>query len=602
MEQLPVFKVNTVELSQPDRAYLARVGASSVSYEVYTSQSASNSQASWTVQTPSVSVGVSRRMYHRYTFELDFTGIADSTQRPKYAALTSNVFGLRQFPISNIIETDSLRLNNNVVTVQSSDIVNAVMRGGMSDQARSIWQSLFPSKMETFPSYDQTLPTPAGTENRNPFAPHGADVTQQSRGLVDWIESYTVGTLDGNINKVTIVVTEPIWVSPLTYAENDTPVLYQIQTINKLNTHSSNLKNRLFCGLFQDPAALGANNAMNAAVVSIVKCDLIVEYVSPPQAGYEIPQQLSYPCGQLDYYVSSAQSLAVNRRVIDNSESVGAAGQSTINSITLSSMPSLIYIYVSVKKSMYDVSVGATKGNQLANVFAAITKLNVNFNGYQGMLSAASPQQLYMLSVRNGLRMSWLDWSKYCGSVVVLSPGKDFGVGSLETPGVVGSYQLSYQVEYKNVIPPCTDVAGPIDYQCNTVICYDGVLRIENQMVEIMTGVLTQMDVADAIEDHDVEASAFNGMTLVGGGFWGDLWRGIKKGAQVVRDLGTKGAKIVSDVASFVPGPHAAVVKTVADTVHGVGKALGGRRGGRVGGMLTGGALLSKNQLLSRLE
>ena len=66
-----------------------------------------------------------------------------------------------------------------------------------------------------------------------------------------------------------------------------------------------------------------------------------------------------------------------------------------------------------------------------------------------------------------------------------------------------------------------------------------------------------------------------------GEGFWGDVWDGIKSGANAVNNF-AKDTKIISTGLGFIPGIGGAVAKTIASQT-GYGKKRGKKSGVRRG-------------------
>lgn len=143
-----------------------------------------------------------------------------------------------------------------------------------------------------------------------------------------------------------------------------------------------------------------------------------------------------------------------------NASIAGATGTSTLQSsnIQLQSIPRRMYIYARIKNS--DLLYTDT------DTFLGITSISINWNNRSGLLSSATPYDLYNISKKNGCNLSWTEWSggpNYValggtntaygtvGSVLCLEFGTDIGLQDLECPGIDGTYQLQMAVGVKNI-------------------------------------------------------------------------------------------------------------------------------------------------------
>ena len=130
----------------------------------------------------------------------------------------------------------------------------------------------------------------------------------------------------------------------------------------------------------------------------------------------------------------------------------GATQILTSNVITLSQIPDLMVIRV----SPYTSSAGAPGsaadplGPRYGDVSFPISNANVTFDNASGLLSNVPMQRLWAMSVENGLKMPWLQWSDGTAgfpngsvgggvSVSAVPFGTDVPSGSLVTSGLNGA-------------------------------------------------------------------------------------------------------------------------------------------------------------------
>lgn len=616
--------IRTVKLQDPqldvvERVYYAKMGGSDITYNSYSAISSTNSQVIFSTTTPSVNVGLSRRMYWEGQISVVFDAAVPTANLPQIGAiLRSNSVGCRQFPLANMCDVLSLKLNNSTMTINTADIIHALMRYGTSPDERNKYMSGSPSFPDELPTYNSGQVGGDNAGARFPFAAYTSNVEEISRQPFAWLESAVIEyatppATDARVRSFIVRFYEPLFISPCNWSEKEVLALFGVQTIDITLSLGSSLKNRVFSGIFNAPAAGGANNGFDSALCSVSllgdnaqsKPKLHVLYITP-QINMPVPKLLYYPYYEVARFVTNGANLAPQKFLINCAPSVGSSALSQqINNISLHSICKRMYIYARVKRSAYDSAVGS----KIPDIFARINKISMNWNNRAGMLSSATEYDLYRISVRNGCDQSWTEWTSYSGSVLCLEPSVDLGLSPLEAPGSRGNYQLQYQLDYTNLIVDDITIPGETantyPYQVYTVVINEGFMTVNDSVISLDVGVLTE----EAVKNADwAPPGSFNEITnLWGGGFWSDLWRGIKKGAQVARDVITPVSKVVGDVAGLIPHPAAQAVSGIAHAVNKVGKATGGRRkkeveGGYLsGGILTGGRGISSRSLSRRL-
>jgi hypothetical protein len=146
--------------------------------------------------------------------------------------------------------------------------------------------------------------------------------------------------------------------------------------------------------------------------------------------------------------------------------------------ITLPQIPDLLLIYVKATKSgAFPDPQGTDYGDcylPLANSFNSQIKnpLSINFDNFSGLLSSHTTEELYQMSVSNGLQMPWNTWSglarsenavpggsdgvepfSYAGQTrstvggfLVLKPSKDITLQPGQAPSLVGNFTLQFNL------------------------------------------------------------------------------------------------------------------------------------------------------------
>ena len=99
-----------------------------------------------------------------------------------------------------------------------------------------------------------------------------------------------------------------------------------------------------------------------------------------------------------------------------------------------------------------------------SNSYAAIQGISIQFNNMSGILSSASPRQLYQVSKRNGSKQSLYEFlgeagvgdlgndvkNKTIGSVLVLS-SQDLNLPNFLSSSSIGQFNFSFTLNIKNL-------------------------------------------------------------------------------------------------------------------------------------------------------
>ena len=101
-----------------------------------------------------------------------------------------------------------------------------------------------------------------------------------------------------------------------------------------------------------------------------------------------------------------------------------------------------------------------------SNGFFAINSISVNFNNASGLLSSATPQDLWRMSVANGSKQSWYDFSgkaqvydqaggnvqiSTCGSVLVIDASRDLSLPAFLSCSSLGQFQFQMNMNVTNI-------------------------------------------------------------------------------------------------------------------------------------------------------
>ncbi len=517
----------------------------------------------------------------------------------------------RALPISSSIETLTVNINNQSISTNLSDILPALQHYNSCDLVKAT-EYYSPAMPDQSQSYDDLLNT-----FRNPLGAYGDSSSSNlpPRGAYPFINvvqnpiSTSVGQqLTGIID---IQSTEPLLCSPLIWGKQRGAGLYGVNSFDVQLNFLGNAANRWLSYSTDNGAVTFLSSSISFTGTSFQSSPtLSFQYITPMDTQI-IPKNLPlvYPFFQVERYPTDYSS----QLPVGN---VSIPIQS--NNIQLSSVPRRMYLYVRLRnQDLYNSPVNT-------DTFARIDNVNIQFMNQTGLLSSASVQQLYEISVSNHCNMSFPQFYGYnlsaagglpgntisgtpptpsqggnqingIGSVVCIEFAKDISLPDLLAPGV--SEQIMLQVTVN-----CTNLSYvPIFATFYIVTVLEGTFTIHNQNCMKNIGVLTKKDVLYASQSgvvnyHDVEE-------VNGGDFFSSLkdlgnrvWTYIKPVHDFVKDH-----KLLSTGLSLIPQ-----TKMLAPMVssfgygEGEGEGEGYNRRNR-GGVLIGGASMSRNKLHQRL-
>lgn len=278
-----------------------------------------------------------------------------------------------------------------------------------------------------------------------------------------------------------------------------------------------------------------------------------------------------------------------------------SSNEESISSYNLSSIPNKIMIAAMVD----DYTVASTPNVLLKKYFRPtqflpITKITVLFGNSPGLLSDCSPQQLYHMSVANGLRFISAQMAGVTGSLVksdkdlfsvplgyplILGVGNGFGIPLSDVTTAAGlaiNTTFSYKLTVSNYL------TQDLKYTVYTLYMYDGVFSIgENGPAGEITSILTRADVYNATKDYVVDANSLaNPIGFTGGSsFTSKLKKFYRKAKKIAESPVTKKAlNLIGDLS--IPGVSQAA-RLAEDAL-----------GGPSGGAMVAGRLLDRQQVV----
>ena len=229
-----------------------------------------------------------------------------------------------------------------------------------------------------------------------------------------------------------------------------------------------------------------------------------MNYLTLPDS---IPQPLvcTFPFYLPQYYQSPVQGNMV----------YGAAPITTsVNPITLQSIPSRILIWCTPNQNYWDYTTSDT--------YAFISKIQILFDNQSAILSQASAEDLYIESVQNGLQMSWTEWSQTVGSVIIVDVTKNLPLTNLEeAPGLCCTKQIQIIVNTSSLNYRLDTGLGR-GYTVWMATINSGIMSIENGSTSLQSAILSRTGIMEAVSNpkrvlNEVSVTPYGG-ALSGGG------------------------------------------------------------------------------------
>lgn len=577
------------------RYYTVLQGPVNETYTIDKSTTYSNSSVIHSIIAPSTSAVFSRRIYLKWTMDLTFTTAAESQNGGiliKGLGSAAAYDSLRCNPINAILQTAQMTINNETFSVNVSDHIQALSRYHDYEKLDHEF-SLSPSYPDQFLNYSD-----GATSVRNPLLDYPDNPRVLPRGSSVWYE--TVQALNNHTTIIRVHVCENLYLSPLIWGRTDNDAgLVGVQTIKFI--FNLGQASRLWSHMYQYANQAEVNQITNISMNFPSAPELLYTFSSVSDVGvkYDPMEKYVYPYYELVNY-STPQTATL---------AAGASAQITTANIQLSSVPNKLYLFIAEDKNTLLTQNAPYK----SDTFARINSISVQFNNQTGILSSANAEQLYLMSVANGLNMSWQQYYNSVGSIICLCFGKDVGLPPDLAPGVIGSFQLQITVNftnqiattYTNAIPSAQKIFMPW-----VVVVSEGTLTIQNQRFTRAVGILSRSDVVSVAAMPDVPiVSYMESHSLYGGSFLSGLKSAFSKVGNVVKDVATgaydlaKNNPLVSKGREFVVNrmlpPGVSDLANMGLSKIGLGTTGGALSGGR---KVRGGKIMSRKELLSALN
>jgi hypothetical protein len=596
-------------------------GALSITNAPFTAISETSSQHTYNIYVPSENVFVDRALEWSSSCynQITWTNLAITPANGSLGIGLGLNLSLCAFPLNSLCSTMTTTINDTTSVINAQDVQREVLR--MVDYKANRLQRTCPTMLDKYLFYGgdnagainnpnngigsqtavDTLPNGAFNNvfytnaSGAPLAPNTVNAyTDPATGVQYNTNADGVPVPNANIpagTQITIYVgwrsTEKLVLSPFVYSdvnECDTGLfgINNIQLIMNLRSPQRVFRfSRTTGGLSETASPLVVSYQTVAFRGSILNTQFLT-----PSLEVALPPKSVVPYMEFPRYITNSTTPILSR----------ANGELQSQTITLPQIPDLLIIYCKPLKldgqpDPYDNGFGdwylppATAG---LGGSGRTNPLSVQFDNFSGLLSSHTSEQLYGMTVRNGLEMDFQQWSgraysgagegkrtDLTGGFLVLKPGTDITLQSGQAPSLVGNYTLQFRL---NVYNPCPFPVGASLY---VITVNSGFFESIRGSSRIIKGVLSEQDIISA--PLAPVASHAELKRVVGGkGLMSSLGNILSKARDVYH--ATKPA--VSAMKGMMPEGMRQVAEAVGYGSSGgmSGGGSGGRSGGRSGG------------------
>ncbi len=525
--------------------YAVAQGAAQNTYQSYNSNTASSTSISFNITPPSESVVVDRRVLIEAKVKVQILIPGPVVNARNYFQYGSRD-GFKSFPLSGLFTTCTATINNTSVSINLQDVLPAMLRQ-MDMEDLAYYQGMTPIALDKYKNYADAV-----GQNNNPLGAYG-----QSSYNNHWlprgchpienvvIKHFAVADAanypDGNAtddspiagdvgDKFNITFeatfTEPLFISPfILHSKYNQAGLLGVNNIN-LNFNIDSSMNQFWATSLADVDTSNYKVQLNGNTPFTTR--ILLNYLSP-QSTNLLPARNIVPFVDFPRYITAANNVA--------DLAAGAEYTYTLNNIQLNQVPDKIYIIA--RKPLN------TQKYQDTSTFLTIQNVSINFNNASGLLSSASQQDLWRMSVANNSKQTWYDFSGIYGmandprfvysegSVLVLDPAMNMSLPSYLSNGSIGQYSLQLQVKVRNT---SADTFKP---EFVVIVANSGLFATIAGSSVVRTGLLN-MDIVSQLastgQESAVSSSEYHDLS---GGAMSDQIASAMKGLPLKGKLGT---------------------------------------------------------------
>lgn len=551
--------------------YAVEQGSLSVTNAPFSAIAQTSSQHTYNIYVPSENVFVDRAIEWSSTCYMQFSVAVAGAPLPAGQSLVvpGRDFSLCAFPLNSLCSTLTATLNDTTTTINTSDVLVPVLR--LADAKKNRIQRTCPTMLDKYQSYDDafgTLNNPLGAYDAATAydeVPNGAYAnlvfTDPNGAPLGTASPAFAGAGYNAVNGVPVSdgatagpyqiyirwrSTEKLVLSPFVFSD-----------VHEMDTGLFGMNNiQLVMNLQSSPSRIIRSTSRAGRSISAVQflagqpafqnSVVNVQFLTPNLA-IELPPKSIVPYMEFPRYLSNVQTIAA-----------GATQQISSPTITLPCIPDLLIVFV--RPTSYAANEADWYFPVQSDAANTVRPLQINFDNFSGLLSSHTTEELYGMSVRNGLEMDYDAWigkgrsaagsygafqqgglANLVAGALVLKPGVDISLQAGQAPSLVGNFTLQLNLSVTNT------TAAPRDAQMVIITANSGFFETIRGSSRVIKGVLSEQDIISApIAPMAVRASMER---MVGGFSFSSLANVLSK----ARDLYEKSKPALSAARAALP-------------------------------------------------
>jgi hypothetical protein len=435
---------------------------------------------------------------------------------------------LRSFPLNSCLVTNDMKLNGGSNSIGSNDVI-CLQPYLMDDEELMYFEC--PVQRDNSAIYSGNT----SADNRNPFDSRQQNSSAPTRGSFQATLVYEAVAANVCTRVYAWDIVEPLIISPLTWGKNfddegfanivNISINLRIQDIQRSLSLASGMINNSSVTMSLTPAA---NDPEPRTTM-----DLLLNYnTQDPILASKMASTLYY---NWDLVQVDANSNGLTGQPVNGFVNTSPGNTFYGNALRLSTIPDKIYVYIKPSKSGYN---GATS-QTITDTFLRITQLRVQFQNTSNILASYTEYDLWRMSVKNGLKMSWNEWRLSNGSIVIIDTVSDLGLKSDEAAGESKYNQIKIDGNYD-----CTPLAyagqtQAVRYDLVTVVITGGEAVVSPNTCKFETGGVdaTSVLALSTMQDSVIKAAGLRReMSPRGGSFLSNAGKYLHKGLQFIAD------------------------------------------------------------------
>lgn len=532
----PILRLNN------KRVFTVIRGAAVNNAQSFPAPSPNNNSITIICTPPSESIAIDRCIYKKATWTVAITGTNTSGSS---TLLQPGFFGPRPFPLTEITNSEQMTINQATVTMtpvnqflpasqwysSCHEIRNGPLSSGFSTLDKSQnYSDLIGSALNPLLGYQ---------------ASNGFDI---GRGIGPQVQ-----VLTNTATTATLAITsiEPIFMSPFASGAEQ----YSTSSLIAVNnmTYTAIFNSTRMMSMIQNQGVTGIS--ITSVIPTLTNFTLEFSYLTP-EPSQNIPRTLIS-----SYY-------EVQQSITNTNQTVAPNAQITCNTTNfqLTGIPSRLMIYVGQNQQAIANDTMGLLSNSWMGLADGQNVLTIQWNN-NTFFQSYTREQLYNISVSNGLTMSYEQWIYYVGSVVVLELGKDIGLAFDEAPGLEGNFQIQIQMQVVNT----NQTNSIVNPQMQVFSIYAGIFQLINGSASSRINILTKEDVVNAEFLNNVK---YVQSRNIYGGFFSGFTDLLSKGHDFL-----KNSKAISNISGLVPHPYAQALSGISGAL-GYGENVPRKRGG----------------------